>query len=198
MDLKTFLLYDKSTLLAAIVLAAAAALIKFFFDDRRDKTHTRVLRLQDQLEHFYGPLFSIVDQLDTAFKVEHRITHDNPMSSDSLQSVQRFMFTEVYMPLHRQIRDVLLSRLYLIDGMFVPDSFRDYLAHSTQYEVQARLWFERGISSEKTKGIPYPSDFNDDIETGLEEVFRRLGVDLRALGDKPSEFSIPERRSKLA
>jgi hypothetical protein len=196
-DLKTFLLLDKGTLLAAIVLAFVGALIKFFLDDRQDRAHMRVQRLQDQVEHFYGPLFSIVDQLDTAFNVERRIIKDNPMSPDSLQTVQRFMFSEVYMPLHQQIRDVLLSRLYLIDGMFVPDSFRDYLAHSTQYEVQARLWFEHGISSDKTIGRPYPSRFNPDIEMGLDEVFRRLGVDLRALGDKPSEFSIPERRTQL-
>ena len=177
----SFLDKSTSTLAAAIALALIVAIVKLVSDNHLERSKRRVRRLQGQIEEFYGPLFSIVYQLATAAEIEERIRKENPLDDSQQQSREKFMLYNFYLPLHRQIRSILQSRLYLVNGLTVPESFENYLRHSVQYEVQSRLWFECQIKSDKTEGTPYPVDFNPDIEAGLDKVMEELGPALKSM-----------------
>lgn len=186
-----------NTLGVAIIMAAIGAIIKLMLDERGERAQLRAQRLQDQIQQLYGPLFSVIDQLDTCDRIEPRIFHDNPLSDEQRETARRFMCYEFYLPLHKQIREIVQSKLYLIDGLAVPQSFRDYMDHSMQYEIQMRLWFEKGVASDKTPGTPYPFAFNDDIEFGLDNIMTRLGVTLQAMGNHaPDQLNISDRDLK--
>jgi hypothetical protein len=175
--------FDKSTstLAAAIALALIVAIVKLVSDNHLERSKRRVRRLQDQVEQFYGPLFSIVGQLTTTAEIEGRIRKENALDDSQQQSREKFMLYNFYLPLHQQIRAILQSRLYLVNGLSVPQSVEIYLRHSMQYEVQSRLWFECQIESGETEGTPYPVDFNSDIRAGLDKAMEELGPALKSL-----------------
>jgi hypothetical protein len=186
-----FFSFPSNTLAAAVFMALLGAAIKVFLDKRLERAQMRMQRLQEQIEQLYGPLFSIIDQLDTCNRIEPRIAKDNAMTDEQRQSFKRFMCYEFYLPLHRQIRDILQAKLYLIDGLTVPKSFLEYMEHSAQYEIQTRLWFEKGIASDRTEGAPYPAEFNDDVEFSRGRIMSRLGLTLAMLGSRGDLGSRP-------
>jgi hypothetical protein len=182
-------LSDKNSLSAAIVVAALVAAIKFWSDYRFELRKMRLGRLQDQIEQFYGPLFSIVDQLDVCFNIEHSLLDYNQLPEDQRRAVHRFMYKEYYQPRHSQVRLLLETRRYLVAGLKVPMTFADYLKHSMQEEVQTRLWLEHDISTAETRGLVYPSNFNADIERTLKILMSRLGGELREKPPRSSEIT---------
>lgn len=60
------------------------------------------------------------------------------------------------------------SKLYLVEGSEVPESFYLYLKHAAQEYDQKYLWNQHGIDSSFLSGEPWPNNFYEDIKKGFE------------------------------
>jgi hypothetical protein len=77
-----------------------------------------------------------------------------------------------YLPLHTEIREILKTKLFLIDGVEMPESFTTYLMHSVMGDVQRRLSEEDGINTSSVHGVPWPVEFPEDVKAGLDKAMR--------------------------
>jgi hypothetical protein len=180
--LSVFFFSDRNTLAAAIFIAVAAAGIKFVADYQLQLRTLRKQRLQDQIQELYGPLFSIVGQLTTCSNIKNAILAANPLTDEQRVSMERFMRYKYFLPLHNKINDLLASKLYLIRDLTIPPSFEKYLRSSRQEEIQARLYDEVHVGSDRLLGIPYPDQFDADITNGLANTMDELGITLKSIG----------------
>jgi hypothetical protein len=44
-----------------------------------------------------------------------------------------------YAPLHDEIREILKTKLFLMEGVDMPESYTEYLMHSVMENIQSRL-----------------------------------------------------------
>lgn len=140
-----------------------------------------------QIEELYGPLLSLIEQIFTVWTVRERVLFpDGRVGIEAPGDAERQrlikFFQEAYFfPLHEKIRDILSSKLHLVDGQTVPPSFYAYLEHATQQLVQHRLFQEFRLSTLQVPGVPWPQNFYHDVKDSLEEIMARSDRYLRDL-----------------
>ena len=170
-----------ATLIAALVAATATAagwVVSYAYGRRRDaqakELELRVRYRQRQIEELYGPLFSLIEQVFSADEVQERILPQGAqvLSDEEQDRVRRFFWEQQFAPLHKEIRQLLRTKLYLLEGAELPDSLSQYLEHATQEECQRRLWYESGVSTSHVAGEPWPSDFYDEIKSTLTRLMK--------------------------
>jgi hypothetical protein len=71
--------------------------------------------------------------------------------------------------LHDEIRQILNTKLFLIDGVEMPDSYRNYLMHSVMQNVQHKLSQEDNINTSSVKGAEWDDQFPTDVKAGLDK-----------------------------
>lgn len=104
-------------------------------------------------------------------------------------------FQDVYFtPLHKEFNNILKTKLYLIEGSELPDSFYKYLRHSIQENVQFNLWNNYNIDTSGVKGIPYPNDLYPDIKTGLDNAMKKYS-ELTLILDKKDGLVVMKQKS---
>jgi len=141
---------------------------------------SRLRYLQRQIEEFYGPLFNIVSQMIVANQVRLHLTEQN-VAAAILGKVDAFLYEQYFRDLHQKVSDILSSKLYLVDGVDLPDSFHVYLRHAMQEKVQLDLWRSLQMDTSSLKGIPFPDQFLQDIRKGLQEKMKEHDAVLREL-----------------
>jgi hypothetical protein len=143
--------------------------------------------IERQIEEFYGPLLSLIEQIFNVWTVRENLLfpegRPSPIDPSDPRRNQIFTFfqTTYFFPLHGKLREILASKLYLVDAGSVPESFRQYLEHSTQQVVQHRLHADLGVSTDHIPGVPWPDAFYDDVKASLDELMARHERVLRAL-----------------
>jgi hypothetical protein len=120
-----------------------------------------------QISELYGPLFSLIDQLDVVYTIEHGIVDSNHLNSEHKATVSNYLQKNYYSVVHNQIDSILQTKLYLIEGAAIPDAYREYVAHATQSDIQKSLWSDFGIATTHFEGARYPGDINAIIEDSL-------------------------------
>ena len=90
---------------------------------------TLLKQSQKQIEEFYGPLFNIVHQIFVSSHVQYDILTARDQSGQSrLTSEQRGRITDYFLDnyfskLHQEVNQILKTKLYLIEGSEMPESF---------------------------------------------------------------------------
>lgn len=118
---------------------------------REDRTRRLDLRLKfraRQIEELYGPLYSLIQQIFNVWGVRQNVLKGKSYSSDDARKIGEFFWQRYFTPLHQEIASLLRTKLYLLEGGRLPDSFREYLEHATQEACQHHLWQEMGIDSQ--------------------------------------------------
>jgi hypothetical protein len=170
-----------ATLIAALVAATATAagwVVSYAYGRRRDaqakELELRVRYRQRQIEELYGPLFSLIEQVFSAAEVQDRILPEGKpaLNNADQDRVRRFFWEQQFAPLHREIRELLRTKLYLLEGAELPESLSQYLEHATQEECQRRLWYESGVSTSHVAGQPWPRDFYEEIRLTLTRLMK--------------------------
>lgn len=168
-----------ATLFAALLAATVTAVgwyVSYIYTRRKDDATRRLeihLRYrQRQIEELYGPLSSLIQQIFNVWQVRENILQsDRGTLSDEQRSRIRELFWQSYFkPLHQEVHTLLRTKLYLLDGARIPDSFLEYLEHSTQEEAQRRLWEEARIDTSFAEGRSWPQRFNSDVEAALNSL----------------------------
>ena len=135
-------------------------------EDRTRKLESLMGHYQRQIEEFYGPLFNMVNQV---FVANHVLWAIVGQVDDQQAEQVRDYFNETYFdPMHADIRQILKTKLYLVEGPSMPHSFYLYLKHAAQERDQRTLWKLHGINTAFLKGEPWPDAFYDDIRGGFD------------------------------
>ena len=74
-----------------------------------------------------------------------------------------------YVPLDRQMCDLIRTKIYLLASDLVPESFQQFLTHTARLECLHRLFQDKGINSRDIDN-PYPEDFKKEVEHTLNEL----------------------------
>ncbi|HEY2713839.1 MAG TPA: hypothetical protein VGI60_15095 [Chthoniobacterales bacterium] len=157
---------------------------------RRAETRRRIVesvikQAEQQIEQFYGPLFNLVNQLfiynDVKFSLLHSKRANGKLTPEQRQTVEDFFHDEYFVHLHRQLTEVLKSKLHLIEGTAMPDSVYEYLRHASQEFVQRALWKRYSISTTYLEGMEFPDNLEDDIRRDFEKVMNRYEDSIKSL-----------------
>jgi len=159
----------------ALCVSLVGWLIQYLLARKKEDNSRRIektaIYIQRQIEEFYGPLYNLIHQVAAAIEIQKDILSRPTFLSDSHRTqVVDFFQNNYFFPLHHQINDVLKTKLYLIEGSELPESFYSYLVHARQEESQARLWKEHGVDTSFVLGHPFPSDLYSDVKHDLDKL----------------------------
>jgi hypothetical protein len=186
-------------LLAALV-TALGWLIAYRFtrlrDDRLRSQELRVKHLERQIAEFYGPLHRLVEQIMVTNEVQESVLsrhRKTALSPEEKARVRRLLHNDYFRPLHDQIATILRTKLYLVEGVALPDSFYKYLRHTNQERVQADLWQKEGLDTSHVPGHPWPDAFPVVIRAGLDRLMAEYERLMLAIGQAPNRGTPPVR-----
>lgn len=186
---------DKSatiTILIALIAAAVSVVgwfvgsyLKYRTDDRNRRTQESVKFLERQIEEFYGPLFNVVTQIricsDVLEKLENKATSVN-RPIDELFRIRHFFHVNYFTELHNEFNRIIRSKLHLIEGVRLPESYYLYSTHTVQEHAQLTMWDEMKLDTSYLKGEPYPDEVFDDLEKVLDSLMAKYADQIKELG----------------
>lgn len=155
--------------------------------DRTRKLESLKRHYERQIEEFYGPLFNMVHQIFVANNIQWELfsTKDKNgqkiVNEDSAEKIRDYFHNIYFWPLHGEIRQILCSKLYLIEGSEMPKSFYLYLKHAAQEHDQRLLWSGYKIDTSFLRGEPWPNNFYEDIKSGFENAMRNYETCLEGM-----------------
>jgi hypothetical protein len=147
-------------------------------EDRSRKIEKLLRHYERQIEEFYGPLFNMTNQIFAAWHVQHEILSasskhgEKIVQNEMAEKIRDYFYTTYFWPLHDEIREILKTKLYLVEGSEVPSSFHLYLKHAAQERDQRMLWKLHQIDTSFVPGEPWPKDFYRDIKMGFENAMQ--------------------------
>jgi hypothetical protein len=140
---------------------------------REDRTRRLDLLIKlraQQIEQLYGPLLSLIEQIFNVWQVQENVLRGTSYAKDDQRKIRDFFWRHYFTPLHQEIRALLKTNPYLLEGGRIPESSTEYLEHATQEACQHRLWSELGIDTSKVKGRQWPQMFYKDVKSALDEL----------------------------
>jgi hypothetical protein len=150
-------------------------------EDRTRKLQGLMRHYERQIEEFYGPLFNMVNQIFVANHVQYELlsaraskTGDKRINEENAEKVRDYFHTTYFAPFHDDIRSILRTKLYLVEGSHMPESFYLYLKHAAQERDQRLLWKTHKIDSSSVEGEPWPNEFYNDIKAGLDNAMKNF------------------------
>lgn len=174
--------------LIAAVVTAVGWLVAHLLQQRRDfkkrALESQSEYIQRQIEELYGPLSNLATQIVVTNHVLHGILKSSP---EEAARVEEIFYFEYFRPLHKEARELLKSKLHLVDGNGLPATFYAYLKASMQEEVQRGLWKEHKIDTSKVKGQAYPDSFTFEVQETLERLLARYDSLLQGLHSPPNK-----------
>lgn len=154
-------------------------------ENRTRRLQAKLARLERQIEEFYGPLFSLIEQVFNVWTVRRNLLSAGEggakLSAEEQRQVRNFVWQNYFLPLHLQIRKLLRSKIHLVEGTRIPESFYKYLEHATQETLQHKLWEQAKIGTPHVKGIPWPKDFHEDVRNSLDRAMAEYDRCIRDL-----------------
>jgi len=135
-------------------------------EDRTRKLERLLRHYERQVEEFYGPLWNMVHQLYVCNETKDKVT--KRLNSEEVGKVEEYYQKKYFVPLHDEIRQIMKTKLYLVDGAEMPESFYAYLRHATQERDQRDLATLHNVQTGFLRGLPWPSDFHEEIKKGFD------------------------------
>jgi hypothetical protein len=146
------------------LVAVAGYLITYRNNLRLNRRKDRLDRVTRQLSDLYGPLFARASASNATwlmFRQQYRPGGSfwgkpGPPPTPEEASAWRLWISTVFMPLTRQMRDVIVDHADLLDEDHVPDLLLAVCAHVAAYEALLKQW-EDGNYAQHTTPINFPS-----------------------------------------
>jgi len=150
-------------------------------DRRQKRVEFRRAYVQRQIEEFYGPLYSLIWQIFSSNSLQQRMLQECPLNEDEKKRVKQYFFEVHFLPLHARIKNILDSKLYLIDGTEMPLCVYECLTHSQQEDTQRQLWITQGVSTTAVRGTSFPPGFFEMVEQTLKKLMREYEISVQEL-----------------
>ena len=141
--------------------------------DRSRRIESSAHYVERQIQEFYGPIFNLLHQIVVANHVQHAILAGSHLSLEHRNAVIRFFQERYFFPVHREVNEILKTKLYLIRGTVLPDSYYKYLRHALQEQAQAQLWQDGQIDTSYVAGMPYPNEIYSLVKRDLDFLMAR-------------------------
>lgn len=161
-----------AALIAAIVAVAGWFVGNYLTSLREDRTKRLQLTMEQsakQISEFYAPLLGLLKQLDTTYQVKEDMVNQEPEHRDA---ISRIVYKEFFLPIHKEIGEILKHKIHLLEGNTIPESVRRYFEHFTSENIYWRLTEEGNITS-SVKVSDFPEDFPNDMQINLDNVIKR-------------------------
>jgi hypothetical protein len=132
------------TLLITVFLALTGYLYTLFLARRKD----RLARINRQLRDLYGPLYALSEtgtHVWSSFRTQHRPSGgsfwkaESPVHDNDAEAF-RLWIRSVFMPLNRQMMDLVVNQADLLEGSEIPQCLLDLCAHISSYEALLVQW----------------------------------------------------------
>jgi hypothetical protein len=165
----------------ASLMAALVALFGLLFqrnkEERFKRLDVRRKYFELQIEQFYGPLFPLVQSMFLHYQVLYKLANSqeaiNALPEEARQKIEAYYEDTYFLPVHDKITQLLSTKLYLIEGEDVPESFFEYLEHALLSKAQRQIYAQLYIGTLHLKGKPWPEEFHKDIKKGFENVMKK-------------------------
>lgn len=145
--------------------------------------------LEKQIEELYGPLLGLIQHSRMAFALAaRRLPTNNDQQidfarfKDSDGEIWDFFVEEYFFPVNGQIRQLIRSKMHLLESGILPKTFEAFFSHEVQLEALHRLWKEKRVRSPNIVGPGWPMAFESDVQTVLDKLRERHQLFLRRLG----------------
>jgi hypothetical protein len=174
----------------ALITAAVAIVVLILTDILTRSRETRARRQAAALEYrerqlgeFYGPLLSLIEQIQSVYAVKTRLlgAAKDRLSSEQKERIEHYFWVTHFNPLHVAVRDLFRTKLYLLEDGKAPASFDTYFTHSVQEKAQKEIANDLGIDTSFLEGVPYPRDFDTNVKTTLNELMKTYGREIERL-----------------
>ena len=140
-------------------------------EDRTRKLERLLRHYERQVEEFYGPLWNMVHQLYVCNHTKSKLIE--ALDSSDAATVEQYYQQTYFTPLHEEIRQIIKTKLYLIEGTDMPASFYAYLKHALQERDQRELSIRYGLDTSFLSGVPWPRHFHDELKIGFSNAMAR-------------------------
>ena len=171
----------------AIAVPALVAIAGYAVAHRNNlrlaERNDRLDRVSRQLSNFYGPLLALSYASNASWRVFRRryrpgggFWNDPPPTLEEA-AIWRSWMTEVFTPLNRQMRDVVVTKADLLDEDHMPQPLLDLCAHVASYEPVLKRW-EEGDYSEHIALLHFPAE---ELSEYVSERFEALKAEQNAL-----------------
>ena len=160
--LSGLLLTNLVGILVVIIDNAARRVHEVRLHLRKSRIDVSISRVRTQLEELYGPLSSLLSR--------NQLVIERVQSRPALfQQFQLQLFKEIVLPNNQKAVKLLEEKYHLIDGDFMPQSFKEFLAHADWLRV---VFEETG--SPKSEPFPFPKEFATDVEAHRTRLMGKL------------------------
>jgi hypothetical protein len=152
----------------ALAVPALVAVVGYLLTYRHNlslaERNDRLDRVTRQLSDFYGPLLALSNADQSAWRVFRTRYRpdipgfwDDPPPTDDEAAAWRLWMTTVFMPLNRQMRDLVVKRADLLEEAEVPEGLLQLCAHVAAYEAVVKRW-EDGDHGEHRTPLNFPAE----------------------------------------
>lgn len=185
------------TVSATILVAVSGYFFTYFNSRRLERRKDRLQRVNEQLQEFHGPLYSLSQTSMMAWDA-FRETHPNLFNGDSDSSAEdyetwRLWVSEVFMPLNLRMQEVIIQRSDLLDDAELPRCLLQLSAHVSAYTAILKRWKSSDFSRQGSP-VHFPREELEQYTTSAYlrlkgEQDRLLGYEKGRLGPAVREFS---------
>jgi hypothetical protein len=178
---------DALTLGIPVVIALLSLVGAYLNGVRLSLDKERLDRVNRQLADLYGPLLALVSSANRSwdeFRRQYRpgggFWGSTPPPTEAEAEAWRLWMTTVFMPLNRQMRDLVVAHADLLREEAIDPCLLDVCAHVASYEAILKRW-EHGDFSENKPPLPFPRDaLRAYAESGFRDLKRDQDKALRA------------------
>ncbi len=118
------------------------------------------------------------------------------LKGDESERVSAYFASTYFAPLHARIKEILESKLYLVDGKAMPWSFYKYLSHTMQEETQHSLWTAEKIDTSAIPGTEFPDGFYTNVDETLQKLMEEYEISVQDLKTGMGSQGIVKPRPK--
>lgn len=174
--------WTEAVTLIGVCVAAIGYVYKYQTDLKLLQRNDRLERINRQLSDFYGPLLALTRSCDRsweAFRQRHRSDGgsywrtDPPASEDDVAAWRLWMST-VFVPMHQQMMDIVLSHADLVDESEMPMCLLDLCAHVSGYQAVLKQWESGDISVARVDNVSIVNFPSQALTDYAAEAFDRL------------------------
>lgn len=115
--------------------------------------------LERQIEEFYGPLLAVSHRRNAIYDIRQRLSTAFEADPEKRRTIRHFIRKNYFEKLNAEIEEILTRRLHLLEDAKMPESFRIFLTHSIQTDLQTRLWNDQHIDNRIVEGTRFPNTF---------------------------------------
>lgn len=184
---------DITLLIAAI--AAVASIIGWIvnhilsgYRDRHNQQLAASLKYTErQLEELYGPLAFLILEGERTFKDlletlgrNYVFLPDKSLPEDELK-LWLFWAENDLLPRNEKIKELLMTKTHLIEGINIPASYLSFLDHHNSWKINHLRWQKEGVKYSWHSKIKWSREFGRDVLLTFEKLKAQHAKFLREL-----------------